>query len=122
MLIVYVLIAALALAFMAVLAMFALNRRPRVDLTQEQVAGILEGFVRGTRPRSEWDDFLFFQMANPALEAIAARCRQLPEEFPPEGPNEYTNTKGVAVLNQYIRQLREQSQPRKGAEPLGARL
>ena len=119
---VLLLIAAAAIGLMSIGAMFAANRRTRVDLKSEEVAGILERFVSGTGSRREWDAFLSLRVADPKLETIAARCRQLAEEFPPEDLREYTNSKGLAVLSEYIQCLRQENQPRKGAKSLEARL
>jgi hypothetical protein len=117
----YLVIAALVLGLMALFALFISGHRTPIQLTPEEVAAILERFVQGTGPAREWDDFISFQVADPELEAIAARCRQLPEEFPPEDLRHYTNTKGLAVLNQFIEQLRAQAQSKTGAELLKAR-
>ena len=77
------------------------------ELTRQEVAQILEDFLDGSGKPWDWDDFtLGMSLENDELEAIRVRARGLGQEFPPDSPNEYCNEQGLAVLRDYVRQLR----------------
>ncbi len=70
------------------------------------VADALESFTSGTDTFDEWKDFTTNPQEDPELEALRQRCINLPREFPPTGPNEYCNPKGMKFLEACIRDLR----------------
>jgi hypothetical protein len=77
------------------------------ELTRQEVAQILEDFLNGSGKPWDWDDFtLGTSLENSELEAIRVRVRGLGQEYPPDNPNEYSNEQGLAVLRDYVRQLR----------------
>jgi len=78
----------------------------KFDLTNMEVAQILEDFLKGDGGKWDWDDFtLGMSFANPLLESIRKRCANLGKEFPPSNPNEYCNEEGRDVIRDYIKQL-----------------
>ena len=79
----------------------------KANLSNQQVAQILEDFLEGRGSRWAWDDYtLGMSFENKYLEEIRLRCIGLSREFPPDNPNEYCNKQGLAVIRDYINQLR----------------
>ena len=97
------LVAALFVAF--VVMNFVSKRRNRP--TPADVARALEDFTNGTGSRWEWDDFISRPIQDPALEAIRVRCLTLDSEFPHDKPGQYCGEKGLEVLREYARRLRQ---------------
>ena len=76
-------------------------------LSNQEVAQILEDFLEGRGSRWAWDDYtLGMSFEDGHLEEIRIRCVGLSREFPPDKPNEYCNEQGLALIRDYIKQLR----------------
>ncbi len=81
--------------------------RAKSKLSREEIAQILEDFLAGSGHLHDWDGFtLGMTFDDPELEKIRMRCAGLTAEFPPEQPNHYCNDRGLAVIREYIRVLR----------------
>jgi hypothetical protein len=79
----------------------------RHELTNKEVAQILEDFLEGRGSRWAWDDYtLGTSFEDKHLEQIRIRCVGLTEEFPPHGPNEYCNEEGRNVIRDCVKELR----------------
>ncbi len=79
----------------------------KYKLTNEQVAQILEDFLKGAGSRFAWDDFtLGMSFQDEYLEKIRKRCARLSQEFPPGNRNEYCNEQGRNVIREYVKELR----------------
>jgi hypothetical protein len=77
------------------------------ELTREEVAELIEGFVDGGGGAWDWDDFTSgMTFKDDRLREIQARCAQLWIEFPPSVQTSYTNAEGIKVLRDYVRELR----------------
>jgi hypothetical protein len=76
------------------------------NLTREEVAHILQGFLDGTGSKWGWDDFTsVVRFEDPYLEKIRTRCILLDREFPPTTGGWYCNEQGLEVIRAYIREL-----------------
>ena len=107
----------LIIAFLAaaLVAFVFFMQRQKIERTPAEVAHILERFLDGGISYDEWDDFVSVGIRDPELDAIALRCRLLPDEFPTEDPAQYASAEGLAVVQEYIRTLRLRgSEGRKG--------
>jgi hypothetical protein len=76
-------------------------------MNQKQIADLIERFLKGKVDEWEWDDFISIRLRDPRLDAIRARCANLPKEFPPNQPGEYCAKVGKDVLKQLADSLRE---------------
>jgi hypothetical protein len=88
------------------LLMAALPQRKPHELTREGVAGEIEAFLSGSGGAQDWSDFCTFNLADPELDEIRARCARLREEFPPGASGGYCNEEGMEVLRGYVLYLR----------------
>jgi hypothetical protein len=77
------------------------------ELSNQEVAQILEDFLEGRSGRWVWDDYtLGMSFDDASLEQIRVRCAGLSQEFPADNPNEHCNEKGRGVIRDYVKQLR----------------
>ncbi|HEY2168427.1 MAG TPA: hypothetical protein VGJ30_02290 [Candidatus Angelobacter sp.] len=77
------------------------------ELSNQEVAQILEDFLDGKGSQWAWDDFtLGMSFEDKHLEEIRIRGMGLSQEFPPSNPNEYCNEQGRKVIRDYATQLR----------------
>jgi hypothetical protein len=77
-----------------------------VEPTRQELAKILEDFVKGSGTRWEWDDFLSSQIADENLERIRLRCSSLDTEFPPVQNGHFCSEEGLRLIKGYIVELR----------------
>jgi hypothetical protein len=77
------------------------------ELTREEVAQLLQGFVDGSGGDWDWDDFaLGMTFTDKRLQEIQKRVRELSFEFPPLIKTSFTNEEGIKVIHDLIRELR----------------
>lgn len=74
-----------------------------------EVAQILDNFIHNASGPRDWDDFIFRRIDDPQLDTIRARCDGLSAEFPAEQSGHYCGPAGLAVMRDYIAQLRQPS-------------
>jgi hypothetical protein len=77
------------------------------ELSNQEVAELLQGFIDGTGGPWDWDNFTCgMKFADRRLQEIQARCRGLSFEFAPSKKEMYTNEQGTQVIRDYIIELR----------------
>lgn len=92
--------------FVAAALVAKLFEKPVVR-TRSEVADMIQAFIDGSSNDYAWDDFVCGgRIADPALEAIRARCAVLDEEFPATQPGHYCSESGVQVMRGYVQELR----------------
>lgn len=72
---------------------------------KSEVADVITRFMSGKIGPHEWDDFISIPLDDPYLEAIRLRCRDLPDDFPPQKRGEYCSSEGDVVLRQILGEL-----------------
>ena len=80
---------------------------PRNPMTRTELADAIEAFLAGTGNPWLWDDLACIPLETMDLERIRDRCLALDAEFPPTEPGHFCSAGGVAVLGEYVRQLRD---------------
>ncbi|HLL60586.1 MAG TPA: hypothetical protein VK338_02625 [Candidatus Nitrosocosmicus sp.] len=80
-----------------------------IHYSKEEVAEILDNFLNGKGDPYDFDDFCTFPIVDPELDKIRKRCAGLREEFPPEHKHQYCGPEGTKVMENYLKQLREDS-------------
>jgi hypothetical protein len=100
----------IALTSLLVLVSLPLQRlmawRAGPRMSRGQLASVLESLAEGTAGPWDWDDFLSVPIGDPDLDRIRLRCSRLDEEFPPDEPGRYCGEGGLAVLRQFVAELR----------------
>jgi hypothetical protein len=81
-----------------------LFRKPK-QRTREEVAEIIDQFLKGTGADTDWDDFVSVRIADPELEEIRKRFLMIDEEYPPTNKYSYCNDQGAEILKDYVKQL-----------------
>jgi len=78
--------------------------------TYTDVAKMLENFVDGTGGQWDWDDYisLLSYPDDPYLQAVQERMINLSSEFPSGGQG-YCGEEGLAVIRDYVRDLRHRA-------------
>ena len=76
------------------------------EISEADVAEIIDTFLKGGGRPYDWDDFISVTIKEPRLDAIRRRCAGLPEEFPSIDGKAYCSEEGKDVLRGYIAQLR----------------
>jgi hypothetical protein len=78
----------------------------KMDRSRGEIADIIERFLDGICSKWEWDDFCSWPIQDPQLEQVRLRCALLPQEFPAEQKWQYCAEAGMAVMRQFICDLR----------------
>lgn len=100
----------IALTSLVVLISLPLQRlaakRAGARMSRIEMATLLESFADGTAGPWNWDDFLSVPIGDPYLDRIRLRCSKLDKEFPPDVPGQYCGARGLAVLRDFVAELR----------------
>ena len=79
-----------------------------MNLSNKEVAEVIQHFIDGTDHKWEWDDFVSVQIDDPFLESIRKRCSEIEKEFPVPGKKGLVvNEEGIEVLKTIVKELRE---------------
>ncbi len=82
-----------------------------MNLSRDEVAGIIESFLNGTSGEWDWDDFISIPLEDPELEAVRRKCAAAREEFPPTQPRQYCGEQGVETMRRIAAELRAGATP-----------
>jgi hypothetical protein len=78
-----------------------------MDYTNAEVREIIINFLDGTGGRWDWDDFISRRIQDPQLEAIRQQAAELPDHYPPDLPNLYSNADGKRALRELAESLKD---------------
>ena len=80
-----------------------------IDVSPSQAADAIDRFLQSRGEPYDWDDFTSVRCSNPVVEAARLRCIAIRDEYPPERPSEYCNSRGLEVLRELAASLRERA-------------
>ncbi len=77
-----------------------------IDLSKDDVTGIIQAMIDGNSQGWDWDDFTSIPINDPYLDRIRQRCAGLWKEYPPDRKGNYCGPKGVEIMRSYVAELR----------------
>jgi hypothetical protein len=76
------------------------------DVSPEEVAIAIEGFVEGRGGDHDWDDFLHWKIADPFLESVRKKCEEVTDKYPATQKGHYCSEEGVQILRALSKDVR----------------
>jgi hypothetical protein len=80
-------------------------------LTRDEVAYLIERFLKGEIDPWEWENFVHCTSSDSLVKEVHDTCLNLPKKFPPKTAHEYCSEEGVNVLVELVTRLRTEKRP-----------